>query len=293
MRSHRERRGPRTGAWVIGLIAFALSACEPVAQPEPSVLRVSAIPDQSPERVWRQHGKLVELVCAGAAVRCEWTPVKSYEEVVARVGSGEIDLAYFGGVAFAQAYRRHGVVPVAMRDIDMRFTSVVVVRQEMAVRHIDELRGRSFAFGDRSSSSGHIMARRMLREAGVEPERHFASVVFSGGHDATLRMVASGEVEAGAVNASIAYRAIAAGDAQFRGLKVIWQSPPYTDHVWAVRSGLPQGLRQRLLDAFLDLDMSTPERKTALEQSGAGGFVPAYASDFDKIASTLEQEGRR
>ena len=278
-------------ALLIELIVIALSGCMPVVTPEPTVLRVSAIPDQSPERVLRQHEKLIELVCASIDLRCEWTPVGSYEELVARIGSSEIDLAYFGGVTFAQAYQQHAVVPVAMRDVDTRFTSVVVVRQDVAARNLDELRDRSFAFGARSSTSGHIMARYMLRKAGIEPEHHFASIVFSGSHDATLKMVASGEVEAGVLNGSLGYRAITSGDMVFRGLRVIWQSPPYTDYVWAVRKGFPESLRQRLLDAFLDIDTSTPERKAALELNGAGGFVPAYLVDYASVFSVLETQG--
>lgn len=230
-------------------------------------------------------------MCASIDLRCEWTPTESYEELVARIGSGEIDLAYFGGVTFAQAYQRHAAVPVAMRDVDTRFTSVIVVRQDMPAHNLEDLRGRSFAFGARSSTSGHIMARYMLQKAGIEPELYFASVVFSGSHDATLRMIARGEVEAGILNGSLGYRAISTGDMEFRGLRIIWQSPPYTDYVWAVRKGIPESLRQRLLDAFLDLDTSTPERKTALELNGAGGFVPAYSVDYTSVISVLKTQG--
>ncbi|MBM3565131.1 MAG: phosphate/phosphite/phosphonate ABC transporter substrate-binding protein [Alphaproteobacteria bacterium] len=289
----RRRLQAWTGALVLALITIMLSACQPAAEPEPGVLRVSAIPDQSPERVHQQHGPLVDLVCAAAAVRCEWTPGRSYEDVVARLGSGEIDLAYLGGATFAQAYQQHGAVPVAMRDIDLLFTSVVVVREDSAIHRLEQLRGRSFAFGNRSSTSGHVMPRELLRREGIEPDRDFASIVFSGSHDATLRMVARGEIEAAVVNSAVGYRAIAAGNAEFKGLKVIWQSPPFSNYVWAVRKGLPRGLRQRLLDAFLDLDKSTPERKAALEHAHAGGFLPAYAADFNSLIELMKREDRR
>jgi phosphonate transport system substrate-binding protein len=269
----------------------AVAGCTPGAAPEPHLLRFSAIPDQSPDNVRAQHVPMMDLVCGMAKVRCVWVPVPSYEALVDRVGRGEIDVAYFGGVTFAQAQHRYGVEPLAMRDIDAHFTTVVLVRAEDAAQNLDDLRGRAFAFGPRSSTSGHVMARDRLERAGFVAERDFSQVEYSTGHDATMRMIAEGKVAAGAVNGSIAYGNLAHGLPDSAQLRVLWRSPPYVDYVWGARKELPAVLRERLRDAFLDLSPSDAAHRLALEREAAAGYVPAFVRDFSQVASVLARMG--
>jgi phosphonate transport system substrate-binding protein len=114
-------------------------------------------------------------------------------------------------------------------------------------------------------------------------------VTYTSGHDATMRLIAEGKVAAGAVNASLAYAALASGDTAGRRLRVLWRSPPFTDYVWAGRKELSASLRQRLTDAFLDLDRAVPAQRIALDHEGAGGYVPAYVEEFEKIATILRE----
>ena len=259
--------------------------------PAPATLRVSALPDQAPDRVLAQHEGVVNEVCHLAEVRCIWTPVSSYGALVDGLGRGTIDLAFLGGVTFAQARHRFGLVPLAMRDVDFAFTSVILVRGSDTARSLADLRGRRFAFAPQASTSGHFMPRYFLQRLGMDPEGTFSQVVYGTGHDATMRMIADGRVDAGAVNGSLAYAYLAANDSVARRLRVLWRSPPYTDYVWAARPELPPELRRRLTDAFLDLDLTVPVQRRALEHEGAGGYIPADADEFGPITDILRQRG--
>jgi ABC-type phosphate/phosphonate transport system substrate-binding protein len=73
---------------------------------------------------------------------------------------------------------------------------------------------------------------------------------------------------------------------------VIWQSPPFTDYVWAARAQLSVPLRQALIDAFLDLDLGSEADRPSLEAEGTSGFVPAFPSDFDEVSEVLLSQGR-
>jgi len=266
--------------------------CRGPAAPPPGIVRVSALPDQAPQRVIAQHKGVVDEVCRIARLSCTWVPAASYEGLVEQLGRGDIDLAFLGAVTFAQAHHRFGAVPLAMRDIDFAFTSVILVRADDSARGLADLRGRRFAFGNRSSTSGHYMPRYFLQRQGITPERAFGSVVFSGGHDATMHLIADGRVDAGAVNGSLAYAALASKDSSARRLRVLWRSPPYTDYVWAARPGLPADIRSRLQNAFLDLDLSQPAHRVALEHEGAGGYVPPDPDEFDQVAEILRESGQ-
>lgn len=295
--------GPMTRAWAATAIeagrrllaltiVLAAVACTGPEVADPPVLRVSAIPDQSAEKVRWQHAPLIERVCERARVQCRWVDASSYESLVDAVGAGDVDLAYFGGVTFAQARERHGAVPVAMRDVDLRFTSVVLVRKDSPARTLADIRGRAFSFANRSSTSGHHMLRHRLAHEGVLPERYFSSVSYAPTHDAAMDLLHSGEVDAVGVNASIYYDRLIGGEPRATALRVVWQSAPYVDYVWATRRGLSTDLRARLLDAFLDLDRGVAPDRIALQRESAGGFVPAFPSDFDEMRAVLAASAR-
>ncbi|HET9821390.1 MAG TPA: phosphate/phosphite/phosphonate ABC transporter substrate-binding protein [Burkholderiaceae bacterium] len=288
------RGGPLRAVAARLLAAAVLGAgCTPQA-PEPAppaVLRFSAVPDQAPDNVRAQHEGVVREACAAAGLRCELLPSPSYEAVVDRLGRGEIDVAYLGGVTYAQARLRHGVEPLVMRDVDLRFTTVVVVRADDPARELSDLKGRRFTYGNRTSTSGHVMARRRLADAGFVPERDAAAVAYSAGHDETLRRVAAGEADAGAVNATVFVRAQGRGDPAARMLRALWQSAPYVDYVWAARRGLPPALRARLRDGFLDLSLGQPSQREALERAAALGYLPAFHSDFEEVIEALAAPG--
>jgi len=276
-------------AFVVPL--FAASCAQSV--PEPTILRVSAIPDQAPENVRKQHQAVIEIVCKAAQVRCEWVDIDSYEGVVEALGAGSINMAYLGGATFVRARKRYGAIPVAIRDVDTRFSSALVVRADSPAQRLENLRGQSFSFGNQSSTSGHVMARYYLRRAGVDPERFFSEVDYSANHDETIARVANGEVAAGIVNAQVAYAAMRASGPLAGRLRVLWETPSYVDYVWVVRRELPPKLRERLLESFLDVDRDDARQAAALLNEGAGGFLPARDTDYERMTEALAQIGMK
>jgi len=263
-----------------------LAAChgEGVA---PGSLRVSAIPDQEAPNVKAQHWPVVQLVCGALAVRCEWVRLDTYDAVVDALGNGSIDLAFLGGATYWRAHTAHGAKAVAIRDVDAQFSSAIVVREDSPARKLQDLAHARLVFGNRASTSGHVMARHFLVGEGIQPELFFSKVDYSDQHDATLAAVAGGLADAGVVNSSIAHQALGRGGRYERRLRIVWQSPTYVDYVWAVRPGLPRDFQAALADAFLDLDRESPEQAPALKAEGAGGFLPDGKGDYDEVGRAI------
>ena len=79
-------------------------------------------------------------------------------------------------------------------------------------------------------------------------------------------------------------------------VRVVDQTPPYTNYTWAVQPHLASELRSRLLEAFLSLDRTTASHRTVLDSLGAVGFVPVSAADYDELriaASLLDELGSK
>ena len=252
-------------------------------------LRVSAIPDESPTELLRKFTPLGKYLEQKTGMKVEWTPVNDYPAVVEALAAKKIDLAWLGGVTFVQAHLRAGdVVPIVQRAEDAKFTSKFIANGASGVNGLADLKGKNFAFGSPSSTSGHLMPRYYLQQAKLNPEKDFKRVAFSGAHDATAAWVETGRVEAGALNASVWDKLVESKKVDTTKVKVIYTTPPYFDYNWTVRGGLSPALVKKLTDAFLALDPAKPEDKAILDLQRASRFIPTSVENY----KTIEAVGR-
>lgn len=269
---------------------LALSALAPLAQAQETVIRVSGIPDENPTELARKYKPLVDQLQKHLGVKVVYVPVIDYGAAVSALGAGKIDFAWLGGFTFVQAKVMSGARPVVMRDIDREFHSVFIASSTSGITKPEELRGKSFAFGSKSSTSGHLFPRHFLETTWrIDPDKDFAGApVYSGAHDATVKMVESGKVQAGAVNIEVWKRMEAKQQFDPAKVRAIWTTPAFVDYVWTARKDLPAETVKKFADAFLTLDMNDPAEKAVLDLQGAKKFVPARAEDF----AVIEQVGR-
>ena len=169
------------------------------------MLRVSAIPDEAPTELQRKFKPLGDYLKQETGLDVQFIPVTDYAAVVEGLATNKLDLAWLGGFTYVQARLRTngGVVPIVQRAEDAKFTSRFIVPTASTAKTLADLKGKTFAFGAPSSTSGSLMPRYYLLQAGIDPERDFKSVAFSGAHDATVAFVAAGRAEAGVLNASV------------------------------------------------------------------------------------------
>jgi phosphonate transport system substrate-binding protein len=210
-----------------------------------------------------------------------------------RLATNKLDLAWLGGFTFVQARQRTngGVVPIAQRAEDAKFTSRFIVPVGSTAKTLADLKGKTFAFGSPSSTSGSLMPRYYLLQAGIDPERDFKSVAFSGAHDATVAFVASGRAEAGVLNASVLDKLIETKNPNAEKVRVLAVTPPYFDYNWTVRPGLDPALTKKLTDAFLKLDPATPAMKEIMDLQRASKFIPTQSSNYDGIEAAAHSAG--
>ncbi|MCB1958796.1 MAG: phosphate/phosphite/phosphonate ABC transporter substrate-binding protein, partial [Rhodocyclaceae bacterium] len=188
---------------------------------------------------------MVALLEARLGAPVEYVPVTDYGAAVQALVAGKVDFAWLGGFTHVQARTMADVVPLVMRDIDREFHSVFIANVDSGVAQIADLKGKTFAFGSKSSTSGHLMPRHFLiQEHGIDPDRDFdGAPVYSGAHDATAVMVASGKVDAGALNEQVWDRVLAEGTIDPAKVVVIWTTPAFVDYTWTARAAVPEDTR--------------------------------------------------
>lgn len=254
-----------------------------------STIHVGILPDESSEQLVARLDPLFEYLAEHTGLVFEFVIPDSYEQLVTDFGSGKVDLAYFGAYTFLNSHREYGAVPLVMRDVDLRFTSVFLVRSDEPAQSLADLEGRSISFGSSLSTSGHLMPRYFMEDQGIVPEQFFGEIQYSGAHDATAYAVLEGRADVGAINASIVRKMLSSGLLDSRSVRILWETPPYADYVWAIRSGIDEDLRIRLRDAFLSIDLNNPGHAAILDGIQAGGFVPASMRDFSRLQGIVDQ----
>ena len=253
-------------------------------------LRVTAIPDEAPTELQRKFKPLGEYLEKETGMKVEFIPVSDYPASVEALVAKKVDLVWFGGFTFVQAYIRSNknVTPLVQREEDQKFTSVFISRVDSGINQLSDLKGKTLSFGSPSSTSGHLMPRSYLLAEKIDPDTDLKQISFSGAHDATIAAVVGGKVQAGALNASVWNKFVHNKKVDTSVIKVFYTTPPYYDYNWTVRSDLDANLQEKIRHAFLKLDIKKPEDKVILDLQRATKFIPTKAENYKAIESAAK-----
>lgn len=269
----------RTLSLVAGLALAAAALTAHAAE----TLRVSAIPDEAPTELLRKFKPLGAYLEQQLGMKVEFVPVADYPAVVEALATDRLDMAWLGGFTFVQVNLKTGnAMPLVQREQDAAFTSTFI-SADPQVKSLKDLKGKTFAFGSISSTSGSLMPRYFMLQDGIKPESYFSRVAYSGAHDATAAWVQAGKVDAGVLNASVWDKLVKSGKVDTSKVKVFATTPTYFDYNWTVRGTLDPALAEKIKQAFLALDPANPEHKAILDLQAASRFIETKPENYKGI----------
>ena len=251
-------------------------------------LQVGLIPNENPEEVEAQYQPLEDYLKKELGREVELSVPTTYNAVVEAMVSGELDLAYFGGLTYVQARQRADVHPlfteINPRTGTTKYRSVIIVPADSDIQEVEDIEGKTFAFGSVSSTSGSLYPSIMLDEAGIDYRTDLEETIYTGGHDATAQAVANGRVAAGGLEDRILYDLIEEGVIDKSKIRVIEKSAPIEGYPWVVRDALSDKTEKELIDAYLNIE--DPE---LLDLLRAKDYARVQASDYDYV----EEQARK
>lgn len=245
---------------ILGGCATGATAPAPDSEAtELAPLRVGLIPNVAPEEQKAKYEPLRVYLEETLERPVELFVASNYTGVVQAMVSGHLDMAYFGGVTYAQALQQVELEPI-LTEIDAQtgtqyYYSAIIAGVDSGVETLDDLAGKDFAFGDPASTSGTLYPRVMLYEAGFDWRNDFqpiANVIYSGGHDATAKAVENGTVAAGGIEERILNRMIDDGRVDGSRIKVI-ERILVQGYPWCVVSSMDPELKDQIQHAFMDI----------------------------------------
>jgi len=259
----------------------------------PDPLVMGLIPAEDNQEVLRDFEPLVEYLSEKLGVEVEPYTATDYSGIIEAMRSGEVDVAWFGPLSYVLAADVAGAeavaVPYEQEGEEPTYKSIILTQADNAeISSTEDVEGKTFSFVDPSSTSGYLYPQKMLKDAGVDPEKDLAEARFAGGHDASILAIASGNVEAGASWDGQLQTMMEAGAVEENSVKVIAESDPIPKDPIAVRGDLPEGVKKRIQEAFLN---ATPETVGAesLGSEGAMGYQEVSDEKYDPVRRLVDE----
>ncbi|MBX3461069.1 MAG: putative selenate ABC transporter substrate-binding protein [Planctomycetes bacterium] len=258
-------------------------------------LIITAIPDDNADKLKEHFGNVAKYLEGKIGIPVEYMHVENYAASVTALANGQAHMSWMGGVTTVQSdmQTKGNAVVVACRDIDKKFVTYFIANKDSGVGEVKDLKelsekagGKSFTFGSKGSTSGHLMPRHFFTtQAGKKPEDAFNNVGYSGSHDKTLAQVADGSFAVGALNYASYDKASADLKAK---APIIYKTPAYVDYSFVAHKDLGDEMIGKIRKALLDLDPNSEEGKKILGYFKAGSFVQADMKEWDGIRAVME-----
>ncbi len=266
-----------------------------VTQPGPSrALRFSVAAVESPRDTYSDYSRLFQRMGQKLGVPVEFVQRRTYREVNDLLASGALDAALVCTGGYLDLRRRGlgqvEVLAVPVVKGEQTYRSLVVVAAASPYRDVTDLAGKRFAYTDELSFSGRAWARRLVADQGLDPDRFFASTIYTKSHDRSVAAVIQGLVDGAAVHSVVFGRLMQADPALARQVRVIHRSPPFGAMPVVASPHLAPATRARLRQVLLDLDQDNEGRR-ALQAIGVDRFARPRPGLYDSAA--LVVEGRR
>ena len=277
------------------VLLAGLVACSSEEDQEP--LLIAGIPDQDVSLLEARFNKLAEYLSEETGLDVRYVPQVNYAAVVTAFKQGDIHMAWYGGLTGVQARL---AVPdaeaIAQRPRDAAFHSVFVAAPDSGITELADLQGRTLVFGSESSTSGHLMPRSFLAEAGIDVEDDLDSISFSRSHDRTWKLVETGSFDAGALNEAVWASRVEKGEVDLDRVDVFYRTPPYVDYHWVVNSSVDatygEGTVDKLTEALLGIDASKGGKAQEIAEAfQTDRFIATSNENYEAIEDVARSLG--
>ena len=245
-------------------------------------LTVGLIPSEDSRAMIANSQVMMDQLAKALGMSVKPFVAADYNGVIEALRSKRLDVAYLGPFSYVLGATVAPIEAFAVAETKKAgrtfYHSLIVAHKESGIKSVTDLKGKTFAFVDPSSTSGHLFPKAGLMKVGFNPEKDFGRVIFSGSHDSNAVAVQNRKVDAVAIADRILDAAIAKGLAKREDLVVVWKSEPIPESPTVWRKDLDADLKKRIQAAFLEV-----KNVPWSDQGELNGFHPTNDAAYDVI----------
>ena len=262
----------------IAALTFAATA-QAAPNPDPQTLKVALLPDENASTIIKNNQGLKDYLEAQLGKKVELIVTTDYSSMIEAMRHGRLDLAYFGPLSYVLARQKSEIEPfVALKTKgSTTYQSVVIANSAAGVSRIEDIKGKNMAYGDKVSTSSHLIPKSVLAEQGLNAGRDYKEH-FVGSHDAVAIAVQNGHAQAGGLSRPIFESLVERKVIDSAKVQVLGYSKPFPQYPWTLRSNLKPELKAKIRAAFLDL-----KEPAVLKAFKAEGFDAVTDQQYDVV----------
>ncbi len=252
-------------------------------------LRMMFVPSGDSQVILEGGEEIARLLQKETGLHFKASVATSYAAVVEAMGAGKVDIGWLAAFSYVLAREKHGVDLLLIVD---RFGSPfyrgqIVASAAVGAARLKDLKGKTFAFVDPASASGHLYPKALLKSKGFEPETFFSKTIFAGSHNAVVLAVMRGEVDAGATYDD-ARAAVAKNYPDiFKKVRVVAYTKDIPNDTVSVRKGLSPALKETLKNGLIRISRDPKGSRILKLVYGITGL-----KDLDAFFDPVRQAGR-
>jgi len=226
-----------------------------------------------------------------------------YDGVIQGLLGGTIDMAWLGASSYAKTYLSdaEAVEPVLVKvnvDGGYGYYSVGFARKDSGITSLEDMKGKTFGFGDPNSTSGYLIPSIEIPQATgatMESGDYFGEVKFTGGHEQTIVAVNNGDVDGGVTwadglgdwedgyNSGALRRAVDAGLVDMNDMVEIWKSKPIPEGPVVLRTALPADVKEKMTALMANLHEKDRDCFYGVAAGEAKAFEPITHDAYEVI----------
>lgn len=277
-------------------LAVALSACSGRAS-GPKAVVIGFTPSENAETLELSGQKLATKMSALTGIEIKVFVAGSYNAAVEALRHGQVQFAWLTPFVMVQAADLCGAKPLykVVRKGSPSYHSAIIVRADSPYKTIADLKGKSVAWADVASNSGHVIPKVAVMDAGFVPDDFFSRQIFAGGHDKVVIAVQSGQVEAGGTwtvdqagtqSSWSRFLKEKAGE-----IRPVWISPPLPNDAFAVTAAYEKenpSIVKAVKKALKEI-AAEPGQNVLREMFAIEDLVDTSIADFEPVRSAAKR----
>ncbi|MBR0900372.1 phosphonate ABC transporter substrate-binding protein [Bradyrhizobium tropiciagri] len=286
-------------------LAFAGSASAEDWKTKYPEITFAVIPAENGSGVTERYGPLTEYLTRELGIKVNLRVANDYAAVIEGQRAGNIHIGYYGPASFARA-RLTGVKTDAFvidvnADGSKGYYSVFYVLAKSPYQKVEDLKGKNLGLVDPNSTSGNNMPRFKLNAMGIDPDAYFSKVVFTGSHENAVLALAQGTVDVAAnwwnadddsnLTRMLAKNMVKSSDGtplKKEDFRIIVKSDLIINSPYAYLESLPDDMKAKIKQAFLDMPKKDPEAFKKLSDGKNLPWQPVTNADYDKTIELIK-----
>ncbi|BDG66895.1 phosphonate ABC transporter substrate-binding protein [Enterococcus innesii] len=271
----------------------------------PEKLTVQFVPSQAAETLEAKAKPLEQLLSDELGIPVTVSVSTDYNTIVEAMASKQVDVGFLPPNAYVLANeqsnvrvllqaQRYGIKQPGGESTDElvdSYRSMIVVKSGSDIKELEDLKGKTIATQDVTSSAGYVWPVAEMKKAGIDINTDVTTVQVKG-HDQAVLSVLNGDVDAAFVFEDARNTVKNDYPEIMDEVEPMYFTEPIPNDTISVRSDMSEEWDKKIQDAFIAIGKDEEGKQIISDIYSHEGYVVSQDSNFDIVREYAEQVGQ-